>query len=104
MTIKDLEKSFVCLNSSGTGRSISNIYCCDLASNTLGKIKPDSVWITVIPSENTIAAAVDADIPAVIISENNTPPQSVIQDAKKYGVSLFLSELPTYETALKIPL
>ena len=104
MTVSNLKKSFVCLSVSDADRNISDIYCCDLASNTLGKIKPDSVWITVIPSENTIAAAVAADIPAVIISENNTPPQSVVQAAEKYGVSLFLSELSTYETALKIQL
>lgn len=104
MTVGKLTTSFACLNAFDMGRAVSNIYCCDLASNTLGKIKRDSVWITVIPSENTIAVAVAADISAVIIAENNTPPQSVVQAAEKYGVNLFLSELPAYETALKIQL
>lgn len=104
MTVNELTKCFACLNTYDLSRSISHIYCCDLASNALGKMKRDSVWITVIPSENTIAVAVAADISAVIIAESNTLPQSVVQTAAEYGVNLFVSELPVYETALKIQL
>lgn len=102
MTVSELNKYFEPVYICSEERAINDIYCCDLPSNALGKMKSGSVWITVIASVSIIAVALGADAAAVIFAEGNYPSKDVIAEAERNGVSIFVSDLPIYETALKI--
>lgn len=102
MLVENLAEKFKAVIMCEKTRGISTVYCCDLASNALGKMKSGSLWITVIASENTIAVAVAADAGAVLFAEGNMPSAELIAEAERHGVNLFVTDLPVYEAALMV--
>ena len=51
-------------------REISGgVYCCDLLSMVMGRAPTDGVWFTVMANQNTIVAALMADVACVVLTE-----------------------------------
>ena len=83
-------------------REISSCYIGDLLSWVMGRAKADSVWITIMSNLNVLAVATLADVSAVVLAEGVMPDEEFIAVAKTKGINLFVSSLPTYESAMAL--
>lgn len=103
MRIKEIikEEPFQLVNEGeNPEREISGCFCCDLLSMVIGRAPKDSVWVTVIGNENTIAAAILAEVSCVVLAEGTKLNESGRMRAKEYGVTILESELPVFQTTL----
>ena len=83
-------------------REIKGIYCCDLLSHALAHAPSGCAWVTVMVHENSLVVALQRKISCIIFSEGMTVPDSLIECAKKHGIAVATSRLPTFETALAL--
>ena len=96
------EKCGFTLIAQGEDAEIEGIYCGDLLSWVMGKGQPGQAWITVQSHLNVIAVAVLREFSCLILAEGAQFPPEVIERAKNEGLCLLSSDLPVYETALKL--
>ncbi len=83
-------------------REISGVYIGDLLSWVMGRAGADSAWITIMSNINVIAVASLADTACVILAEGVELDEGIVKEAEAKLVNVFSSELPAYETALKL--
>ena len=86
----------------GKSRTVNGVYCCDLLSMVMGSAKQDDAWITVMTNINCIAVALLSDVSCIILSEDMVLDLDSMSKAISQNICVLQSELPTYETALKI--
>lgn len=82
--------------------NISGCYCGDLLSWVMGRAQAENVWITIMSNINVAAVAALTGVSAVIFAEGVIPGEDVIAAAQAKGINLLASNLPEYETAVKI--
>jgi len=90
------------INAGDLTREINGCYCSDLLSHCMSNISENNVWITVQVNINIIAIAVLTDLSAIIISQDMTIDNSVIEKAKEENITLLKSEKPSYELCLEV--
>ena len=83
-------------------RAVNGAYVGDLLSWVMGRASSDNAWVTIMSNLNVIAVATLSDVSCVIFAEGVCPDAELIGVAKEKGVNLLTSELPSYETAVKI--
>ena len=83
-------------------REITGCYIGDLLSWVMGRAQADAVWITIMSNVNTVAVASLADVSAVLLAENVTLEESIVQTARQKGVNILSTPLPAYEAAVKL--
>ena len=83
-------------------REINGCYIGDLLSWVMGRAQADNLWITIMSNVNTVAVASLADVSAVLLAENVTLEDSIVQTAELKGVNILSTPLPAYEAALKL--
>lgn len=83
-------------------RSISKVFCCDLLSIAMGKAPENCAWITVMGNKNTLAVSSLADVSCMILAEGVTFAEPELMCAKKEGITVFSTDLPVFDAALKI--
>ena len=83
-------------------RSITGVYVGDLLSWVMGRAQADDAWITIMSNVNVIAVASLSDVSCVILAEGVLPDADLIELAVSKGINLITSDLPIYETAVKI--
>ena len=83
-------------------REISGVYIGDLLSWVMGRAQGDNVWITIMSNVNVIAVATLSDVSCVVLAEGVKPDNEIIALATEKCVNLLCSDLPAYETALKL--
>ncbi len=83
-------------------REVNGVYIGDLLSWVMGRAKSDNAWITIMSNINVVAVATLSDVSCVILAEGVVPEEDVIRAAEAKGVNLLISELPIYETAVKL--
>ena len=83
-------------------REISGCYIGDLLSWVMGRAKADCVWITIMSNINIVAVASLADCACIILSEGVTLDDDIIRVAGSKGLNIISSQLPSYETALRV--
>ncbi len=98
--VKELGAKALCLPS--PDRTPKGVYIGDLLSWVMGRASADNVWITIMSNINVIAVASLSDVSCVIFAEGVTPDDDIVSVAKEKGINLLCSDLPTYETAVKI--
>jgi len=87
-----------------TDRDIESCYISDLLSRVLGGCQSGDIWITVQSSLNMVAVAVMTDAACVILPEELTAPDNVIEKANEEGLVIFTSEKSAYALAVEIAL
>lgn len=100
MTIQALAKltcSTVTTGEAGSSRNIISGCVCDLLSHVLTNGKKDTVWITVQPHMNVVAVASLRGIGCILVCENISVPEAVIQKAAEENIALLISPLNAYE-------
>lgn len=83
-------------------KTIEKIFCCDLLSIAMSKAPERSAWVTVMGNKNTIAVASLTDISCIILAEGISFSEEDLNCAVKEGISVFTTDLPVFDAALKI--
>ena len=104
MTVYDLSKNsqFNVLTMPEPERQIDGVYIGDLLSWVMGRAQCDNVWITIMSNINVIAVASLSDVSCVLLAEDVTLDNEVLETAKAKGVNILSTPLAAYEAALKV--
>ena len=102
MTVRQLAESegFRALAIPDGDRTIDGVYIGDLLSWVMGRAGADNAWITIMSNINIVAVASLADVACIVLSENVTPEQKVIDMANAKGINLLKTSLTAYDTAV----
>ena len=83
-------------------REVEDCYIGDLLSWVMGRAQAGNLWITIMSNVNTVAVASLADVSAVLLAENVTLEESIVQTAELKGVNILSTPLSAYEAAVKL--
>lgn len=83
-------------------RTINGVYVGDLLSWVMGRAECDNVWITIMSNINVVAVASLSDVSCVLLAEDVTFDNEVLNTAKEKGINILSTPLPAYEAAIKI--
>ena len=83
-------------------REINGAYIGDLLSWVMGKAKEDNVWITIMSNINVIAVASLSDVACVLLAEDVTLEEDVLNTAKEKGINILSTPLCAFDIANKI--
>ena len=75
------------------------VYCCDLLSMVMGRAPPDGVWFTVMANQNTIVAALMADVACVVLTEGIRPDEAMLARAAAENIAVAAADCPSYAAA-----
>lgn len=81
---------------------ILNGYTCDLLSEVMGRVKSNSIWITVQSHSNIVAVATITGIQAIILVNSRTYSEDTIVKAQQEGIALLQSDLDAFTLSGKI--
>lgn len=103
MRVKDLETtlSLKPLNEV-YDKEIDGAFISDMLSDVMAGAKAGNVWVTVQTHKNTVAAANLVDVSAVIVVRGKKVPEDTIQMADRAKMTLFVTDLDTYQIAVKL--
>lgn len=104
MTVYDLSKSgqFNVLCMPEPEREINGAYVGDLLSWVMGRAQADNVWITIMSNINVIAVASLSDVSCVLLAEDVSLDDEVLNTAKQKGINILSTPLAAFETAVQI--
>ena len=103
MTVDSLvQHGFHAVSLPDASREVQGVYIGDLLSWVMGRAGADHAWITIMSNVNVIAVASLADTACVILAEGVTLEESLIRTAQDKNVNILRSDLPAYETAIKL--
>ena len=94
--------NFEVITEGDLSKEIEGCYCSDLLSHCMSNISENNLWITVQVNMNIVAIAVLTELSAIIISQDMSLDDAVIQKAKDENVTILKSSLPSYELCVKI--
>ena len=101
MTANDLCRACgFTLLSCGEREIAGGVYCCDLLSMVMGRAPADGIWFTVMANQNTIVAALMADVACIVLTEGICPDDAMLARARAEQIALATVELPSYQAAL----
>lgn len=91
MKISELEKyiGMRCIQSDFDDGDISGVYTGDLLSDILGNADEGCVLVTIQAHRNTVAVASTKDCPAIIVCNERTIPDDMIEAARAERIALF---------------
>lgn len=104
MTVYDLSKSgqFNVLCMPEPEREINGAYVGDLLSWVMGRAQADNVWITIMSNINVIAVASLSDVSCVLLAEDVSLDDEILNTAKQKGINILSTPLAAFETAVQI--
>ena len=104
MTVKELAQKYGFIEASlpSPDREVHGGYVGDLLSWVMGRAAADNAWITIMSNVNILAVASLADVSCIILSEGVTVDEEIIATAKQKEINILSSQLPSYETAVKL--
>jgi len=103
VTVKELQ-SKLNLNALNavSDTEVDGAFISDMVSDVMAGAKAGNVWVTVQTHKNVVAAANLVDAPAVIVVRGKKVPEDTVQMADKVGVTLFATDLDTFQIAVKL--
>jgi predicted transcriptional regulator len=84
------------------GRSIENVYICDLLSWVLSHASKGDAWITVLTNVNVPAVAMLTGVACVIIPENIEVEKYTLEKAEENGITIIGSRYNSFEICKKV--
>ena len=104
MTVYDLSKSgqFNVLCMPEPDREKNGAYVGDLLSWVMGRAQADNVWITIMSNINVIAVASLSDVSCVLLAEDVSLDDEILNTAKQKGINILSTPLAAFETAVQI--
>ena len=80
----------------------TGVYCGDLLSWVMGNGNPGQAWITLQVHMNVVAVAMLREFSCLIIADGAQPSEDTLSRANDEGLTVLASDLPVYETAVKL--
>jgi hypothetical protein len=71
-------------------------YASDLLSCVMAGARHHGVWVTLQSHTNIVAVAALLELSAIIITEGTRPDDATVEKANAEGVSLFVTDKPTF--------
>ncbi len=104
MTVYELSQNsqFNVLTMPEPEREIDGVYIGDLLSWVMGKAQCDNIWITIMSNINVVAVASLSDVSCVLLAEDVTLDEGVLNTAKEKGINILSTPLSAYAAAIKI--
>ena len=81
---------------------VTGVYCGDLLSWVMGNGEPGQAWITVQVHMNVVAVAMLREFSCLVIADGAEPSEEMLARAAGEGLAVLGSDLPVYETAVKL--
>jgi hypothetical protein len=78
-------------------REITGIYSCDLLSRVMSRAAGGNAWITVHTHLSTVAVAVFAEIPCIVLPEGIEAEEGTVRRAELEGVAIMKTEMSAFE-------
>ena len=75
---------------------------CDLMSDVLAFVKPDSLLLTGITNPQSVRTAEMSDIKAICFVRDKKPDRETVELAKNKNIPLLLTPLPLFEACGKL--
>jgi len=104
MTVNDLKliPEFSILAEGDMTKTITTPFCCDLLSVAMSKAPAGAAWVTIMGNTNALAVSSLTDCACIILAEGTSLDPSVVHKAQVQEITLFKTDLPIFEAALKI--
>lgn len=104
MTVGELSKKcgFVTVCMPEPDREVSGCYIGDLLSWVMGRAQSENAWITIMSNVNIAAVASLTDVAVIILAEGVILDESVVAVASQKGINIVSSDVPAFETAMKL--
>ncbi|MDO4488646.1 MAG: hypothetical protein Q4B67_06130 [Eubacteriales bacterium] len=102
MKVSELSSMFKLINAGDMEREVKGVFCCDLLSVAMGKAPADSAWVTVMANVNTLAVASLTDVSCVVLAEGAVLDEATVNKAREQEITVFSTEEPIFEAALRI--
>ena len=65
----------------------------------MGRAPTDGVWFTVMANQNTIVAALMADVACVVLTEGIRPDEAMLARAAAENIAVAAADCPSYAAA-----
>lgn len=104
MTVNELTNipEFTLLNAGDMNKEITRPFCCDLLSVAMSKAPAGAAWVTIMGNTNALAVSSLTDCACIILAEGTSLDPNVVHKAQVQEITLFETELPIFEAALKV--
>lgn len=104
MKVKDLAENydFEVLTLPDGEREIDGVYIGDLLSWVMGRAKSDNAWITIMTNVNILAVASLADTSCIILAEDVSLDDDVIQTALDKEINILKTKMDIYSAAITL--
>ncbi len=86
----------------GKEKDINSFYAGDLLSWVMGRAGNDCCWLTIMSNINVSAVAVLLEASCVILCEDVTPDQSLLEKMQENNIALYSSKMNVFDTAKAI--
>ena len=81
-------------------REINGVYIGDLLSWVMGNANADDLWITIMSNINIVAVASLTDAACILLAENVSINETVLETAMAKGVNILSTPRSAYEAAI----
>ena len=99
MTVKELATKFeyeiLCLPD--PNKLVEHGYTGDLLSWVMGRLDNGSAWVTIMSNINIVAVAALSDPACIVLSENVTPDDGVLERAMGQGINILRTKKSSFE-------
>lgn len=85
-------------------KEVTGAYIGDLLSWVMGRAKAGDAWITIMSNINVVAVAALVDAACIILAEDVSVDEKIIDTARAKGINIFKTAKPAYETAVALSL
>ena len=104
MTVNDLNNipEFTLVTEGEMARDITVPFCCDLLSVAMSKAPAGAAWVTIMGNTNALAVSSLTECACIVLAEDTVIEPNVLSKARIQGITLFKTELPIFDAALKI--
>ena len=102
MKISDLENNLpvmILTKKNYENRGLNGCYIGDLLSWVMSRAKSGNVWLTIMNNINIVAVASLTDVACIVLCEDVTVSEDVLDKANSEGVVIFKTSLTSYEFA-----
>ncbi|HOB77326.1 MAG TPA: DRTGG domain-containing protein [Bacteroidales bacterium] len=105
MKVADILKwentKIVCCENS-LNNQITDGYVSDLLSDVMANANENMAWITIQTHKNLVAIASLKELSCIIITNNNTPADDLIEAAKQENIPIISTSMSSFDTAGKL--
>ncbi len=104
MTVRDIAEKLSCEIVQGEfeDQEVSGGYTSDLLSDVMAHAKTGDVLITIQSHKNTVAVAVLANIPAILVCNSRPVPEDMMEAAKEESIAILRSAESQFSVSGKL--